>query len=165
MSNIDLRAVAILVGRLMLATLFILEGVYKAGHFTAAMAYMDAHGVPGVLLPGAILLELGGGVLIALGLYVRPVAAIFALFCVAAAILFHGHLDRGDLLHLEKDFAIAGGFLLLAVFGPGALSIDNAHAPLLRDSVLFRKASWCCHGSAGTPARQPPPRRVWRAIF
>lgn len=123
----DMRAAAALLGRLLIAALFILEGVGKARDYAGAAAYMDAFGVPALLLPPVILLEIGGGFLIAVGLYARPIAVLFAAFCVAAAILFHNKIGApGQLLHLEKDLAIAGGFLVLAAFGPGAWSIDAA---------------------------------------
>lgn len=115
-----------LTGRLLLAALFLHEGWAKLGGYGAAVTYMEAYGVPGMLLPGTIALELGGGLLLAVGLLTRWAAAAFAVFCVAAALLFHSRFGApGQLLHFEKDLAIAGGFLLLAVHGPGGWSLDS----------------------------------------
>jgi putative oxidoreductase len=122
-----LGAAGLAVGRLLLAALFVLEGWSKLRGYEAAAAYMDRYGVPGVLLPAAIALELSGGLMLAAGWYARIAAAALAAFCVATAVLFHGNLgDRSQLLHFEKDLAIAGGLLVLAVAGPGRWSLDRA---------------------------------------
>jgi putative oxidoreductase len=77
------------------------------------------------LLPLAIAFELGAGVMILVGLQTRIAALMLAAFCVATALLFHTRFGvRNELLHFEKDLAIAGGFLVLAAFGGGAWSID-----------------------------------------
>jgi putative oxidoreductase len=121
-----LAAAGLTVGRLLLAALFILEGWSKIRGYQAAADYMDRYGVPGVLLPAVIALELGGGLMIALGWRTRLAAFALAAFCVAAAVIFHNQfLDRSHLLHFEKDLAIAGGLLVLAVAGAGRWSIDR----------------------------------------
>jgi putative oxidoreductase len=72
-----------------------------------------------------IALELGGGLLLAIGWQTRLAALALAAFCVLAAVLFHGNLaDRSHLLHFEKDLAIAGGLLALFAFGAGRHSVD-----------------------------------------
>jgi putative oxidoreductase len=110
----------------LLAALFILEGWSKISGYQAAGAYMDRYGVPGALLPAVIALELGGGLAIAVGWQTRIAAAALAAFCVAAAVLFHSQLfDRGQLIQFEKDLAIAGGLLVLAVAGAGRWSVDR----------------------------------------
>jgi putative oxidoreductase len=114
------------VGRLLLAALFILEGWSKIRGYEAAADYMDRYGVPGVLLPAVIALELGAGVMLAVGWRTRLAALALSGFCIAAAVLFHNQLfDRGHLLHFEKDLAIAGGLLVLAVAGAGRWSLDG----------------------------------------
>ena len=86
----------------------------KLTGYSAAVAYMQAFGVPGQLLPLAIAVELGCGLLILLGYHTRAAALVLAGFCVAAAVLFHTKFgDRNQLLHFEKDLAIAGGLLVL----------------------------------------------------
>jgi putative oxidoreductase len=124
MQRDDLQSGIALIGRLLLAALFILEGVSKLRGHDAAVAYMGRYGVPPVLLWPTIALEIGGALLIAAGLFARPAAAALALFCIAAALLFHNNFaDRNQLLHFEKDLAIAGGLLLLAAFGPGRFAV------------------------------------------
>jgi putative oxidoreductase len=122
----SLAAAGLTVGRLLLASLFILEGWSKIRGYEAAADYMDRFGVPSVLLPAAIALELGGGLLIAVGWQARIAAAALAAFCVATAVIFHNQLSNSNqLLHFEKDLAIAGGLLVLAVAGAGRWSLDG----------------------------------------
>jgi putative oxidoreductase len=121
-----LAAAGLAVGRLLLASLFILEAWSKIRGYGAAAAYMDRYGVPGLLLPAVIALELGGGLMLAVGWRTRLAAFALAVFCISAALLFHNQLhDRGQLLHFEKDFAIAGGLFVLAVAGAGRWSVDG----------------------------------------
>jgi putative oxidoreductase len=123
-----LMQAAALAGRLLLAAIFLHEAWSKLTGYAGALAYMQAFGVPGQLLPLAIAVELGCGALIACGYYTRAAAFLIALFCVAAAVLFHAKLgDRNQLLHFEKDLAIAGGLLVLVAHGAGAWALDAMH--------------------------------------
>ena len=116
---------AALVGRLLLAAIFLHEAWSKLTGYAGAVAYMQAFGVPAQLLPLAIAAELGCGVTIVLGFYTRIAALVLAGFCVATAALFHIDLNDGNqLLHFEKNLAIAGGFLVLFAQGGGAWSLD-----------------------------------------
>jgi putative oxidoreductase len=116
----------LLVGRLLLAFVFLHEGASILGSYSGAAAYMQKSGVPSWLLPLVLALQLGGGALIAGGVLTRFAALAFAVFCVLTAILFHWQFaDRNQLLHFQKDFAIAGGFLVLACCGPGRWSIGR----------------------------------------
>jgi putative oxidoreductase len=120
-----LASAGLLAGRLLLVLIFVHEGWSLMGTYPGAAAYMERFGVPGRLLPFVIALQLGGGLLIAAGVLTRPVAVVFAVFCFLTATLFHWRLDdHGELIHLEKDLAIAGGFLVLAVSGPGKWSLQ-----------------------------------------
>ncbi len=111
---------ALVVGRLLLATIFLHEGIAKLSNYAGAVAYAKAFGVPAELLPVAIAAELGCGLLVALGLYARAAALVLASFCLFTAAVFHSTFgDRNQLLHFEKNLAIAGGLLVLAVRGPG----------------------------------------------
>ena len=131
-SSVPLGAAGLAIGRLLLAAVFVVEGWSKLRGYDAAAAYMNRFGVPGVLLPAVIALELGGGLMIAAGWQTRLVAAALAVFCILAAILFHGNLaDRNQFLHFEKNLAIAGGLLTLVVAGAGRWSLD-ARSPTER---------------------------------
>ena len=76
-------------------------------------------------MPLAIAIELGAGLLIALGYSTRLAALALAGFCLLAAFVFHTSFgDRNQLLHFTKDLALAGAFLILSARGAGALSLD-----------------------------------------
>ena len=110
----------LLAGRLLLVFIFLHEGWSILGNYAGAAAYMQKSGVPSLLLPAVIALQLGGGALIAAGILTRYAALLFAAFCVLTAVLFHWQFaDRNQVLHLQKDLAIAGGFLVLACCGAG----------------------------------------------
>jgi putative oxidoreductase len=111
-----------LVARAMLAYIFIVEGLGKIGSYAGVAGYMQAHGVDGRLLPLVILTELGGGLLVLVGLKTRWAAIALAGFCVLTALFFHSGADQA--VELQKNIAMAGGFLALALLGPGAWSLD-----------------------------------------
>jgi len=116
----------LLLGRLLLSLIFIHEAVTLATGFAAAAAAMGKLGVPPFVMALTIALQLGCGLMLALGWHARLGALALALFCFATAFLFH--LDAGtrnELLHFEKDLAIAGGMLVLAAAGSGAWSLDR----------------------------------------
>jgi putative oxidoreductase len=83
---------------------------------------MQAHGVDGRLLPLVILTELGGGLLVLVGLKTRWAAIALFGFCLLTALFFHSGADQA--IQLQKNVAMAGGFLALALLGPGAWSLD-----------------------------------------
>jgi len=116
----------ITLGRVLLAIMFIQAGIGKIFGYAEAQAYMEAKGVPGMLLPLVILVEAGGGLCVVLGLFTRWWAILLTGFCVLAGLLFHFDLDdRMQTINLMKNLTIAGGFLVLAGAGPGALALDN----------------------------------------
>lgn len=122
----NVQSAGLLAGRLLIASLFILEGWSKLKGYDAAAGYMNRFGVPGSLLPAVIAVELIGGLAIAVGWYARPAALALAVFCFMAAVLFHADFgSRNALLHFEKDHAIAGGLLLLAITGAGPWSLER----------------------------------------
>lgn len=120
-----MEAAAAFAGRLLLSAIFLHEAYAKLTAYAPSQAYMRAFGVPGELLPLAIAVELGCGLLVLVGWQTRIAALLLAGFCVVTALLFHAKLgDRNQLLHLEKDLAIAGGFLVLFAHGAGAWAVD-----------------------------------------
>ena len=115
--------------RAMMALIFVLSGVSKIGGFTATQGYMEAHGLPGILLAPTIVFEIGAGLAMIVGVLTRPTALALAGFSLASAIIFHADFgDRVQLIMFLKNLAMAGGLLLLAKHGPGALSIDGYRA-------------------------------------
>ncbi|WP_140720663.1 MULTISPECIES: DoxX family protein [Gammaproteobacteria] len=119
------HAILSLLGRFALALIFIITGWSKITGYAGTQQYMEAMGVPGALLPLVIALELGGGLAIAAGLLTRWIAVAMALFSVATALIFHADFgDAAQAINFWKNLSMAGGFLLLAANGAGALSID-----------------------------------------
>ena len=116
----------LLAGRLLLVFIFLHEGWSIFGQLCRrGRLYAEVRRAV-MLLPLVIALQLGGGALIAAGIMTRFAALAFAVFCALTAILFHWQFaDRNQLLHFQKDLAIAGGFLVLACCGPGNWSIDR----------------------------------------
>ena len=115
----------VLLARLFLAHIFLLAGFGKITGYAGTQGYMESMGVPGALLPLVIVLEIGGSLALIVGLFTRWAALALALFCVAAAVIFHRNFaEQMQMIQFMKDFAMAGGLLLLYVHGGGAFSID-----------------------------------------
>jgi putative oxidoreductase len=112
-------------GRVALAAIFLLAGMNKITAYAGTQGYMESVGVPGILLPAVIALELVGAALLIAGFQTRLAALALAGFSVVSALLFHFDLaDQMQFILFFKNIAMAGGFLVLAANGAGALSVD-----------------------------------------
>ena len=126
--------VAALVGRILLAFIFIKSGWGKIAGFEGTVGYIASKGLPlpqvGAIV--AILVELGGGILLAIGFKARWAALAIAIFTLAAGILFHNYWaveaaqKMGQEINFWKNVAITGGALAFFAFGPGRYSVDKA---------------------------------------
>jgi putative oxidoreductase len=119
-------------GRLLIAVIFLFSGFGKIMAPEATQAYIASAGLPlpvvGYVL--AIIVEVGGGILLAVGYQARLVALIMAVFSVIAACAFHNNFaDQNQLIHFLKNLCIAGGLLQVVAFGAGSLSVDGRRAP------------------------------------
>ena len=115
-----------LAGRILLALIFVISGVGKISDPAGSMGYMQAMGVPTILLWPTIALEVLGGIAIIIGFQTRLVAYLLAGFTLIAAAIFHTNFsDQIQIIMFLKNLAIAGGFLLLASSGATALSVDR----------------------------------------
>jgi putative oxidoreductase len=104
-----------ILGRALLAVLFILAGVGKIINPTPFLEHMTQFGVPTFFLPAVIALELSGGLAILIGWRVRYAAGALGIFCVLTAAIFHHQLSiKAETTLFLKDLAIAGGLLVLA---------------------------------------------------
>jgi len=112
----------LLLARAMLAYIFIVEGYGKITDYRDVGAYMAQHGVSQACLPLVILTELGGGLLLLIGLKARWAAIALGGFCLLTALFFH--LGADDAVQFGKNVAMAGGFLAFATAGPGPWSVD-----------------------------------------
>jgi putative oxidoreductase len=118
-----------LVGRLLLAALFLPAGLQKISGYAGTQGYMEAMGVPGGLLPLVILLEIGGGIALIVGFKVRWVALALAGFCAVSAFLFHYQpAEQMQMILFMKNMALAGSFLVLASTGAGRFSLEGKQA-------------------------------------
>lgn len=125
---------AALVGRILLAAIFIIAGFGKIGGFEGTAGYIASKGLPmpQVLAALTILVELGGGLLLALGWKARWAALAIAVFSLLAGFLFHAYWAvpeaqrMNDFNSFWKNVAIAGGMLMVIAFGPGRFSIDRS---------------------------------------
>ncbi|MDP1934000.1 MAG: DoxX family protein [Nitrosomonas sp.] len=114
------------VARLFLGQIFLLSGIFKISGYEGTQGYMDAMGVPGMLLPLVILLEAGGGLAIIAGWQTKLVSIALAAFTVVAAVIFHNNFsDQMQVIMFMKNIAIAGGLILLAIHGAGSYSLDS----------------------------------------
>jgi len=116
----------LLLGRLLLSLIFLHESLSLATSLSATLAGFSKLGLPAPMALAVIALQLGAGLSIATGLFSRLGAVALGLFCLATAFLFHTNLtNQNELLHFEKDLAIAGGMFVLAVSGAGSLAIGR----------------------------------------
>lgn len=116
----------ILAARVLLAQIFLISGFGKLGAgYAGTQAYMEAMGIPGMLLPLVIALEVGGGLALIAGFLTRWAALALAGFTVVSAALFHADFgDQMQTIMFMKNLAMAGGLLLLYVHGAGSYSLD-----------------------------------------
>jgi putative oxidoreductase len=121
-----------LVGRLLLAALFLPAGIGKISGFAGTAGYIASKGLP---LPEvgaaiAILVEIGGGLALIAGFGTRAAALVLALFTLAASFIFHNYwgvpAEQAFVQQLMffKNIAVVGGLLVLAAHGAGAWSVD-----------------------------------------
>jgi putative oxidoreductase len=132
--NPNISSTAALVGRILLALIFITSGFGKITGFDGTVGYIASKGLPlpqvGAIV--AILVELGGGILLAIGYKARWAGLALAIFTLAAALLFHNYWaveaaqKMGQQINFWKNVSIAGGMLMVFAFGPGRYSVDKA---------------------------------------
>lgn len=130
--NPNLQNSAALVGRILLALIFILSGFNKITGFDGTAAYMASTGLPfaSLLLVLTIAMELGGGLLLAVGWQARWVALAFFLFLIPVTLVFHTSSTTPEhaqqqMIQLLKNISIMGGMLHVFAFGAGAWSLDG----------------------------------------
>ena len=114
-----------IIGRIFLSAVFLIAGVNKIFNHEGTTAYMESFGVPGFLYIPAIILEILFPLLIIIGYQTKISALIMAIFSVSLAIIFHTDFsNQMQVMSFLKNFAIAGGFIIIFVNGPSRWSID-----------------------------------------
>ena len=132
--NANVSNTAVLVGRILLGALFIISGFGKISGYDGTAGYMASKGMPMVnlLLPAAIAVELGGGLLLAIGFKARWAALAIFLFLIPTTLIFHAFwgIDPKEAamqqINFLKNVSIAGGMLMVFAYGPGAYSVDRS---------------------------------------
>jgi putative oxidoreductase len=124
-----LQAVGALVGRVLLVAIFIYSGYGKLMDPAGTKQFMAGVGhLPhvNILYVCAVIVELGGGLLVAVGFKARFAAAALFLFLIPVTLTFHTAIaDPMQRLHLLTNLAILGGLLMVTVHGPGRISMDG----------------------------------------
>lgn len=116
-----------LIGRALLAAIFIISGFGKLADPTGTIAFISSTGAPLPELSYAIalLVELGLATALLIGYRARLVALLIALFTLATAFMFHFDLNNQmQTIMFLKNLAITGGLLQIAAHGAGSLSVD-----------------------------------------
>lgn len=117
-----------LLGRILLAAVFLISGLGKLAASDATIGYITAVGIPAPTLAYALAatLEVCGGALLIAGYKTRLVAALLAIFSVVTALFFHRAFgDQTQVFNFLKNVAMAGGLIQVVVFGAGAYSFDG----------------------------------------
>jgi len=135
----SMKTPLVVVGRVLLALMFILAGLSKLGNISGTAGYIASGGLPlaSVLAVVVGLLELLGGIAIAIGFQARWAALALGLFTLAASLLFHNFWavapDQAFVQQLMfmKNLSVAGGLFIVAALGAGPVSLDARRAPQL----------------------------------
>ena len=113
-------------GRIFLSTIFLVEGMNKIFNYESTIEYMENFNVPEYLAIPAIIVEILFPLLLIVGYQTKISALALAIFTLATALIFHTDFtNQMQLISFLKNFAIAGGFLIIFVNGAGKYSIDN----------------------------------------
>jgi putative oxidoreductase len=114
--------------------IFIISGFGKISGFENTVGYIASKGLPmpQIVAAGTIALELGGGILLAIGYKARWAALAIAVFTLLAAVIFHNFWaveaaqKMAQQINFLKNLAITGGMLMVFAFGPGRYSVDKS---------------------------------------
>ena len=131
--NPNVQNTAALVGRILLALIFVISGFGKIGGFEGVAGYIGSKGLPmpEVLAALTIALELGAGILLMLGFKARWVALLFFLWLIPTTLIFHKFwgIDAAQVQNqfnnFMKNVSIMGAMWMLMAFGPGPYSVDK----------------------------------------
>ena len=115
-----------LIGRVFISSIFLLSGYNKIFNYGNTVEWMEGFGIPGFLLWPTIVLEIILPILIIIGYRTKVSAILLAAFCIATAVIFHlDFANQMQTIAFFKNFALAGGFLFIAVHGPKEWSVER----------------------------------------
>ena len=113
-------------GRIFLSTIFLIEGMNKIFNYESTIEYMENFNVPEYLAIPAIIVEILFPLLLIVGYQTKISALALAIFTLTTALIFHTDFtNQMQLISFLKNFAIAGGFLILFINGAGKYSLDH----------------------------------------
>jgi putative oxidoreductase len=124
---------SLLVARVLLGVLFLVPGIRIVMYYGGTIGYFTKLGFPAPELMAwiAIVIEIGGAVLLILGWNTRWVSRLLVLFVLIATLMAHRFWEfdatqyANQLNHFLKNLAIIGGLLYVGTFGPGAMSMEG----------------------------------------
>jgi len=124
-----------LTGRLLIAFIFIFAGFGKLTGFEGTVGYIASKGMPlpALAAVAATLIELGGGIMLAVGWKARWAAAAMLVFTAMTAVIFHNFWAVGadqaqnQMIHFMKNLSMMGGLLFVVVYGSGPISVGGEH--------------------------------------
>ena len=115
-----------LIGRIFISLIFLIAGVGKIFNYEGTIGYMESFSVPGYLITPAIIIEILFPILIIIGYRTKLSAIILSLFAILLAIIFHNDFsNQMQLMSFLKNLAIAGGFMIIFVYGSNKISLDH----------------------------------------
>lgn len=133
------------IGRLLIGVPFMASGLSKVANYSGTIALIKSSTLPlppSLAYGGAIAVEVGCGLLVILGYQTRFAATTFCLFCLATGVFFHlNFADPNQTFHFIKNLVMTGGLLQVAIYGAGALSLDN------RSSKNHRRGSGAAYAN------------------
>ena len=129
----SLQPLLLLFARILLVVLFIVSGLPKILDFNSTVQYMTSLHTPMPRMATliAVVVEVLVSILIVIGFYTRPLALFFAFYTLGTAIISHAYWTMTDdqvvpsMINFYKNISIIGGFILLAIVGPGSISVDK----------------------------------------
>jgi putative oxidoreductase len=131
--NTNVQNLAALAGRILLAVIFIISGFGKITGFDGTVGYIGTKlPMPQLIAILTIVVELGGGILLAIGYKARWAALALAVFTLVAAAIFHDFWaadaaqKMGQQVNFLKNLSMAGGLLMVFAFGPGGTSVEKS---------------------------------------
>lgn len=122
-----------LAGRILIAAIFLFAGYGKVTGFEGTVGYIASKSLPLPQLAaiGAIIVELGGGLMLVFGLRARWAATALFVFTALAALFFHNFWAvpadqvQNTMIHFMKNISMMGGLLYVMVHGSGPISLDK----------------------------------------
>ena len=115
-----------LISRIFISSIFLLSGYNKIFNYENTVEWMEGFNIPGFLLWPTIVLEIILPILIIIGYQTQISAILLTMFCIATAVIFHlDFANQMQTISFFKNFALAGGFLFIAIHGPKEWSMER----------------------------------------